>query len=344
MPHKINIDKFISLPFPIFDVRSPIEFNKGHIPNSINLPLFTNEERAIVGTAYFKQGRSEAIKIGLEKVQSKLVDFIESVNSFTSNKDIRIHCWRGGLRSQNMAWLLKMAGYNVYLLDGGYKSYRNYVLKYFENKFPLIVIGGMTGVGKTEILNILKLNGEQVIDFEALANHKGSVFGHLGQQNQPTTEYFENLIFYELSKFSFNRPIWVEDESFSVGNVFINKSLFEQIIKSPIVVIERSENDRVTRLIDEYSHFDKDLLINAINRIERRIGGDICRKIIEDINNENFINAISTILKYYDRHYLLNLNNNKLSLKTFLNIDKLSNNEIISKLLEISEKIKYGTN
>ncbi|OFX34034.1 MAG: hypothetical protein A2X08_11025 [Bacteroidetes bacterium GWA2_32_17] len=168
MPNSVDVVTFLSLSFPIFDIRSPIEFDKGHIPNSINLPLFTNEERAIVGTAYFKKGSSEAIKIGLEKVQSKLVNFIESVNNFTFDKNIRIHCWRGGLRSQNMVWLLEMAGYNVYLLNGGYKSYRNYVLKYFENKFPIIVIGGMTGVGKTEILNLLKFNGEQVVDFESL--------------------------------------------------------------------------------------------------------------------------------------------------------------------------------
>ena len=264
MPINISINEFLSISFQIFDVRSPIEFEKGHIPDAINLPVFTNEEGAIIGTAYFKQGRSEAIKIGLEKVQSKLVDFVESVNKIAKGQNIRLHCWRGGMRSQNMAWLLEMTGYNVYLLNGGYKIYRNYVLKYFEKEFSFIVIGGMTGVGKTEILKLLESNGEQVIDFEGLANHKGSVFGHLGQPNQPTTEYFENLIFYKLSKFSHNKNIWIEDESISIGNVFINKSLFKQIIKAPIIVIERNENDRVNRLIDEYSHFDKELLITTI--------------------------------------------------------------------------------
>ena len=344
MPFKININEFLSLPYPIFDVRSPIEYNKGHIPEAINLPLFTNEERAIIGTAYFKQGRGEAIKIGLEKVQSKLVDFVESVNKIAKGQNIRLHCWRGGMRSQNMAWLLETAGYKVYLLEGGYKSYRHYVLKYFEKEFSFIVIGGMTGVGKTEILKLLESNSEQVIDFEGLANHKGSVFGHLGQATQPTTEYFENLIYNEISKFSVNKTIFIEDESISIGNVFIPNNLFKQITNATKIIIQRRINERIKRLISEYACYDKNELITSIKRIERRIGGDIVKYIITNIKNENYFDAISEILKYYDKLYKLNFNKTSLGKTTFLNIDELSNDEILNRLLLHSKKLNNGTN
>ncbi len=344
MPFNINITEFISLPYPVFDVRSPIEFEKGHIPDAINIPVFTNEERAIVGTAYFKQGRSEAIKIGLEKVQTKLLFFVESVNNITKNKDIRLHCWRGGMRSQNMAWLLELAGYKVYLLNGGYKSYRNFVIKYFENNFPLIVIGGMTGTGKTEILNHLETFGEQVVDMEALANHKGSVFGHLGQFNQPTNEYFENLLYQKFCSFSPGKPIWLEDESLSIGKVFIPKLLYNQIIKAPMIVIERSFSERINRLINEYSFFDKELLIQSVIRINRRIGGDVTNNIITNIQKGNFNDAISTILKYYDKLYNLCLKNHSSENCVCYNVDGYSNNEITNRLLLLSEKINYGTN
>lgn len=344
MPCQINITEFLSLNYPIFDVRSPNEFEKGHIPEAINLPLFSDEERAIVGTAYFKQGRSEAIKIGLEKVQSKLLYFVESVNKIAKSKDVRLHCWRGGMRSENMAWLLETVGYKVHTLEGGYKSYRNYVLKFFENKFPLIVIGGMTGVGKTEILQLLKSNGEQVVNLERIANHKGSVFGHLGKSAQPSTEYFENLIYNEISKFSFNKTIYIEDESISLGSIFIPNNLFKQIADAPKIIIQKKLNERINRLRKEYTCFDKNELITSIKRIERRIGGDIVKDIITNIQNENYNEAITDALKYYDKLYKLNLNKSTSVKTTFLNTNELSNDEILNKLLLHSKKLNNGTN
>ena len=337
MPNRININKFLSLPYPIFDVRSPIEYEKGHIPGAINLPVFTNEERAIVGTAYKNQGKDEAIKIGIEKVQSKLVSFVENVNIIAKGKNIRLHCWRGGMRSKNMAWLLEIAGYNVFVLEDGYKSYRQFVKGYFENHFNLIVIGGMTGTGKTEILNFLKENGEQVIDLEYIAQHKGSVFGHFGQLAQPKTEHFENLLFNLLFKYSSNKNIWIEDESLTIGSVYIPKPFYEKMQSAKFIFLEKNINQRAERLVKEYGHFDKELLIKAIERIARKIGGDNAQLIINLLNNDDFKNAILKTLIYYDKQYIFSLQKHKNNNITKLNIDNLSLQEIYNNLLTLQQ-------
>lgn len=342
MPLRVNIEEFLSLTYPIFDVRSPIEFDKGHIPDAINLPLFTNEERVLVGTAYVNQGKDEAIKIGLEKVQSKLVSFVETVNNIAKGDNIRLHCWRGGMRSKNMAWLLETAGYKVYILEGGYKNYRQFVRTYFENQFNLIVIGGMTGSGKTEILHYLKENNEQVLDLEGLANHKGSVFGHFGQLQQPSTEHFENLLFSELRKLKTEKAIWIEDESLTIGNIYIPKLFHEQMQSTEFILLERNINERAERLVKEYAHFEKDLLISAVQRISRRIGGDKAQVIINYLINNDFFNAILSILNYYDKQYLHSLKRHKNNNVKELNINNFSIQEICNKL--INHKINNGRN
>jgi tRNA 2-selenouridine synthase len=339
MPFRINTKEFLSLAYTIFDVRSPIEFDKGHIPDAINLPLFTNEERALVGTAYAKQGKDEAIKIGLEKVQSKLVSFVEKVNNIAKDKNIRLHCWRGGLRSKNMAWLLETAGYNVYILEGGYKSYRQFIRSYFENQFNLFVIGGMTGSGKTEILKYLEYNNEQIIDLEGLAQHKGSVFGHFGQLKQPSTEHFENLLFKELKNQNTEKPIWIEDESLTIGNIYIPKPFHEQMQVAEFILLERDINYRAERLVKEYAHFEKELLINAVKRIALRIGGDNAQIIINYLINDDFFNAILSILNYYDKQYLFSLKKHKNNNVTNLNINNLSVQEISNKLITLQKNI-----
>ncbi len=342
MPTRLNSEEFLSLSYQIFDVRSPIEFEKGHIANAINLPLFSNEERVLVGTAYVKQGKDEAIKIGLEKVQSKLVSFVESVNSVAKGKDIRLHCWRGGMRSKNMAWLLETAGYNVFILENGYKAYRQFVKDFFEKQFNLIVIGGMTGTGKTEILKYIQTKGQQVIDLENLANHKGSVFGHFGQLKQPKTEHFENLLFNSLKKIDLNKPVWIEDESLTIGTVYIPTNFHKQMQNANFILLEKSNVERAKRLVIEYAHFDKELLINAIIRISRKVGGDHAQEIINYIIKDDFFNAILKILIYYDKKYLFSLNTNHDNNVTKLDINNLTLQEIYTNLLTLKQNIDNG--
>lgn len=197
----IGVREFLSQAekYPVIDVRTPSEFSGGHIRGAINIPLFSDEERAIVGTVYKKEGEEEAILKGLDFVGPKMSDLLkQGVEAAGRGKKLLIHCWRGGRRSASMAWLFSQGGIDCRLLEGGYKSYRTYVFEILGQKRNIIVVGGMTGSGKTEILKEIAIMGEQVIDLEGLANHRGSAFGAIGMPPQPTTEHFANILFDEI--------------------------------------------------------------------------------------------------------------------------------------------------
>jgi len=190
----VGIEEFMALRerLPVFDVRTPAEFAKGHIPGAFNLPLFSDEERRRVGIIYKQIGRESAILEGLEYVGPKMRRIVETVQSITGHKTLLLHCWRGGMRSSSVAWLLNTSGYEIFLLKGGYKAFRHYVLDSFEIPRDIIILSGHTGSGKTEILQALSRLGEQAIDLEKLACHKGSAFGSLGETPQPAQQEFEN--------------------------------------------------------------------------------------------------------------------------------------------------------
>ncbi|MEM1122557.1 MAG: tRNA 2-selenouridine(34) synthase MnmH, partial [Bacteroidota bacterium] len=238
MVKKIDIADLLTLDkkLPLFDVRSPAEFAKGHIPDAVNLPLFTNEERGIVGTIYKKENPRKAMLQGLEFVGPKMRWLIEAVEKVTTNKQIAVHCWRGGKRSGSVAWLLGMAGLEVHTINGGYKAYRTHILNtFFEQKLNLVVLGGKTGCGKTKILKAIRAAGEQVIDLEGLANHKGSAFGFIGEPCPPTVEQFENNLFHQFSQLDLDRRIWVENESKRIGKVLIPQGFWEQMKAAPLI-------------------------------------------------------------------------------------------------------------
>jgi tRNA 2-selenouridine synthase len=201
--------------YPVLDVRSPGEYGHAHIPWAYNLPLFSDEERKVVGTAYKKEGKARAIKAGLAFFGPKMVAMVEEAEKLIGQypvapiqgeakgdgskrdaapKTVVVHCWRGGMRSAGVAWLLDLYGFDVFTLTGGYKSFRRWCGRQFAKPYPFSILGGYTGSGKTGILGELKACGKAVLDLEALASHKGSVFGHLGEQPQPTQEMFENRL------------------------------------------------------------------------------------------------------------------------------------------------------
>ncbi|GAA4337936.1 hypothetical protein GCM10023184_34030 [Flaviaesturariibacter amylovorans] len=188
----------------LLDVRSPSEYAHAQLPGALSLPLFSDAERAQVGTAYKQVSREAAIKIGLDHFGPKMRAMIETVERTARARDlgekppICVYCWRGGMRSGAVAWLLDLYGFDVHVLDGGYKSFRNYVLETFTLPLPLRILGGYTGSGKTELLHELKTLGETVIDLEGLACHKGSAFGNIDMPPQPTQEQFENLLALEI--------------------------------------------------------------------------------------------------------------------------------------------------
>lgn len=296
---------------PVIDVRSPAEFKKGHIPGAINIPLFSDEERAIVGTKYVQESRYSSVIAGLDMVGPKLSGFVETTTKIAPNGKVLVYCWRGGMRSSSMSWLLNLAGINSRTLIGGYKSYRRYTKEYLSKPFKLVVLGGMTGSGKTELILELSKHNQQIVDLEGLANHKGSAFGAIGQKPQPSTEFFENILFEDLYKLNPNKPIWVEDESKAIGSVFIPLEFFNQMLNSPVIAIERSTKTRIKRLTAEYTSCNPQLLIDSVNKIAKRLGGDNVIKAIKGIEEGNFEEAVGISLYYYDKAYQYGLSNKR---------------------------------
>ncbi|CAN5541059.1 tRNA 2-selenouridine(34) synthase MnmH [soil metagenome] len=313
---KITIETLLALSktYPVLDVRSPGEYKHAHIPGAYSLPLFTDEERKVVGTAYKQQSREQAIKIALPYFGTKMVAMVEVVEQLTglSQKDIKagnkktviVHCWRGGMRSAGVAWLLDIYGFKVYTLIGGYKVFRKWVLAQFEKSYPFKVIGGYTGSGKTGLLQELKTKGETVIDLEALACHKGSAFGNLGEPAQPSQEMFENKLAIELSTVDSKQPtIWIEDESQRIGNINIPAQLYKCKQSMPVYFIDIPFKERLEHIVHGYGQFDKEHFINAIMRIKKRLGPLETKTAVNFLLEDDLHNCFAVLLKYYDKWY-----------------------------------------
>ncbi len=292
---------------PVIDVRSPKEFAQGHLPGAFSMPLFSDEERARVGTAYTRSGNRKAMLTGLELVGPKLKDFVIHAGKIAPDGEVLVHCWRGGMRSEAMAWLLNFSGMSVSVLAGGYKAYRKYIRESFEKGPEIKVLGGMTGSGKTDMLNRMALDGNQVIDLERLANHKGSAFGALGQADQPTTEQFENDLAGLWLSMDPSRPVWVEDESTNIGKVVIPDVFFKKMRSSELHLLDVPFETRVRRLLKEYGDFDKEVLLSVIRHISRRMGGSLANKASEALLDGDIQLAVEIVLNYYDRTYQYSL-------------------------------------
>ncbi|TKG92837.1 tRNA 2-selenouridine(34) synthase MnmH [Puteibacter caeruleilacunae] len=285
----------------ILDIRSPKEYEQGHIPGAQSFPLFTNDERAEVGTLYKKKGKDQAVIRGLQFVGPKMADFVIAAKKIGG--PLYLHCWRGGMRSSSMAWLLQSAGLEVYVLKGGYKAWRNHHRELIKENLKLLILGGPTGSGKTDILDELEKQGEQVIDLEGLAHHKGSSFGALGQTPQPTTEQFENDIFDKVAKTNFSRPVWVEGESRSIGHVFIPTEFDDLMRVSPLIVFTIPQELRIERLVRDYACFPTEKLHDAVDRIKKRLGGLQTQQAFEALDNKDFHQVAKITLSYYDKAY-----------------------------------------
>lgn len=319
MVEKIEINEFLSFAheFPVFDTRSPAEYSFAHIPNAYSLPLFSDDERKIVGTAYKQKSREEAIKIGLDLFGVKMRKMVEDVEKITSaqagiskTKTVLVHCWRGGMRSAAIAWLLDLYGFKVYSLIGGYKAFRNWVLEQFDITYKFNILGGYTGSGKTVILQELTRNKVPVIDLENIANHKGSAFGALGQLPQPRQEMFENILALELKLKSFdNKRIFLEDESQRVGAMMIPKKIWEQMRSSPVYFLNIPFEERLKYIITNYGIYKKDELISSVTRIQKRLGGLETKNAIDFLLQNNMEGAFRILLHYYDKLYEKGLKN-----------------------------------
>lgn len=309
MPGQINIEEFLSLSrdIPVIDVRSPGEYERGHIPGAINIALFDNDERAVIGTLFKRSGQEAAILRGLDIAGKKMRFLAETGLGVSKDKKLILHCWRGGMRSASMSWLFETLGIQCYVLKGGYKTYRRYLRAYFSRSFNLVVIGGMTGSGKSAILDELSGQSFQVLKLEQIAHHKGSAFGRLGEEPQNTNEQFENNIFLELQSLDIEKPIFLEDESRNIGQNIIPPELFERMSISPLVVIEMNIAIRIGRLVEDYGNFPAEELKNCITKISKKLGGQNTQSALASIDEGRPEIAAEISLKYYDKTYTYGL-------------------------------------
>ncbi len=327
----IGIEEALNMTALIVDVRSPSEYNQAHIPGAINIPIFNDAERKIIGTNYKQVGKQPAIKIGLKYFGAQMLKYIEQLEACNANTPIIVHCWRGGMRSAAMAWLFNLYGWQVYKLEGGYKIFRNWVLKKFEDNYNFKIIGGGTGSQKTIILNALAQHN-CIIDLEALANHKGSAFGGINQPQQDRQEFFENKL--ALALYKSKGTIYVEDESQRIGNLFIPNTLWKTLRSAAILYINKSFDERLVYLVAEYGSLPKEDLLNATKRIEKNLGGLETKNVIEHLNNGAIKNAFEILLNYYDKYYNKGLQkrDNWETLIKYIDAENISTTAIVKKI------------
>jgi tRNA 2-selenouridine synthase len=306
VPQAYDIEKFLASTFSknnVVDVRSPGEFTQGHIPGAVSVPLFSNEERAIIGTIYKQRNRQEAVLKGMEIVGPKLQELVKNCVAAADNRQIFVHCWRGGMRSGFVATLLEMYGLHVATLRHGYKAYRTLTLNTFDKSYNIIVLGGKTGSGKTRILKKLSEKGEQVIDLEGLAHHKGSAFGALGEPAQPTQEQFENELAYRLLQCDEGKPIWLEDESRLIGKKVIPGALWEQMRGSKVFYLQIPFEERLKYIVAEYGKYPPEGIEESITKISRRMGPEQTKNALLAMKAGDIRTAFDYCLHYYDKTY-----------------------------------------
>ncbi len=321
----------------IFDVRTPAEFAKGHIPSAINLPLFSDEERAVVGTIYKQANPEKAFIKGLELAGPKMAEYVKTALQAAPSRKIMVYCWRGGKRSGSMGWLLGFGGFDVQIIEGGYKAYRNYLLTAFEaKKLSIAIIGGRTGSGKSQILRELALKGEQILDLETLACHKGSAFGWIGEKTQPTIEHFENQLFEAVQSLDPARRVWIENESRGVGRVFIPDGLWNQMKQAPLFQLEVSFERRLDHILQVYTQTCKEDLVASFRKLEKKIGNEQMRAAILFLEQGDIKSAAAIALKYYDKLYNYGFENNQTPVKLIVETGNLDFSQIADHLIQLA--------
>lgn len=321
--NKLPADEFLGLraTLPLADVRSPGEFAAGHIPGAVNIPLFDDAERAVVGTIYKNEGNVPAVMKGIDLAAPAMSGKLRSGLDLAAGGKLLLYCWRGGMRSEAMAWLFSIGGIEPLVLSGGYKAYRNRILSDLGIERKYIILGGLTGSGKTGVLRYMKSTGARVTDLEGLASHRGSAFGALGQAPQPSSEHFANMLFDDLQSHNGDMPVWLEDESHNIGSVFMPDCFFARMQAAPVIALMMSIETRMPRLLREYTTFPVEEIMASVMKISRRLGGDRTREAIEALKRNDYSTAIRITLEYYDRSYHYGLSKRPEGQVIYINTD-----------------------
>ncbi len=309
---EVTVETFLRLSekpaWKTVDVRTPREYLSGHMPEAESIPLFDDDERAEIGTLYKQQGREAAFLRGLDLVGPNMSAFVRQAADLSPEKKLLVHCWRGGMRSGSLATLWRAAGFEVITLEGGYKAYRRFLRENLSRPLNIIVLGGMTGSGKTAVLHALRDMGEQVIDLEGLAHHKGSVFGAIGEKPQPSTEQFENNLLQVVRHLDPEKPVWIEDESRMIGKVFVSNELWNQMASAPVLRLVVPRALRIRRLVEDYADGDPEEAKTAIQKISKRMDGKTVKEAVSALDRGDFATTADLVLGYYDKFYLKSLN------------------------------------
>lgn len=300
---------------PLIDVRAPVEFAEGSLPFSVNFPLMNDEERHLVGIRYKEKGQMDAIKLGHELVSGEVKQKrIEAwVNYINAHPRTQVFCFRGGLRSQISCEWIRQAGITRYPISGGYKRMRGFFYSYMEQApLPeLYRLGGLTGSGKTQVLQTL--NSKHLVDLEKLAHHRGSAFGNMGEQ--PSQVRFENELALDLMRK--DRRLVVEDESAMIGKISLPRRFYLHMRNSPLLILKTSEEERIKNIFAEYVvGSEYETLATPLERIAKSLGGLRFKEVSEELKLafekektlSNHAGWIAALLRYYyDPLYLKDL-------------------------------------
>jgi|SRR3989339_1108233 len=332
MVPKINIREALSLDKVQFiDVRSPAEFEEDHIPGAINVPILDDNERAIVGTIYKQVSQEKAITEGRKFYEQKIPLILDAVKPY-AQKILVVYCWRGGMRSEVVSTLFNTLKYSTLRLEGGYKSYRKYLmerLSTYDLKPKLIVLHGLTGCGKTQLIQKLS----PALDLEGLAQHRGSLYGALSLKPH-SQKKFETLLLQQLDSLNSNNYFFIEGESRKIGDVQIPEFLWKAMKKGIKVKVTRSLDLRAREAVKEYFIPQN---IDPICQITLSLQKIISRKnkqlIVDLIKQNNYLDAAKLLLtEYYDQLYSYSLEK--------INYDWEINNDVVEKaVIDLQQKV-----